>query len=89
MNKQTIAKTIKQIRKEKKLTQEQLYRRIYPNSPAKNGRAVISRYESGTRDLTVTTFFKVCKALQVTIYEFENYEFERKKQEVYRGKMWK
>lgn len=59
--KETISKNILFYRKQKKLSQKELAKRIGVNNSA------ISNWENGINSIDIETLFKVCKELEVSI----------------------
>jgi transcriptional regulator with XRE-family HTH domain len=64
-----IGKRIAELRKEQGLTQIQLA------DLCEMERSAIARLESGTENITASTFYKLSKALNVTMKEFFNFEY--------------
>ncbi|MDR0985734.1 MAG: helix-turn-helix domain-containing protein [Mycoplasmataceae bacterium] len=62
---QKVGLRIKELRKVKHLTQEQL-------SLEYGERSYISKIETGTSNMSILNIFKVCKALKISLCDFFN-----------------
>ncbi len=64
MNQQAMGLTLKKLRENKGLTQEQLASKLYVS------RQNVSRWELGTRSINTTTLINICEIFDISIDEF-------------------